>query len=151
MKISVVKGKLKSIGNGTVEHKDDGSIFTYSFIEMESGEIIKRVAMKDGLASKLKEGLNSGGTELHLAPVKGKDTSLLIAIRNENDRLYAMGLDISWLSKNSWIILAVVGVLTIPIAIGLFFLIASWGSWRGIKPMLSINKYIESLPSPVLL
>lgn len=153
MEVTVLKGKLITLGDALVSTDKTGSITTYSYIEMESGEVFKKVIVASGLNGKLQNVLNDDYTEIHL--LTGKEKSFVLAIKDARNRIYAIDAKIE---KN--IIVLTISILISSISFlsgheagnlisGFLFLSVSYFIWSRSKRNNDLVKYIDSLTGAI--
>lgn len=143
----VYKGVIKNLGDAV----SMGPINYYSSIEMDNGQVIKKVT-NHGLGSKLQQAFNEGASvELHIAPWVDKIAGLqlrgLLAIKTGDGHIYATE-PVSPSSLNIFLVILLVplGLITLPLfGIGLVFLWLAWKLWSVTRKQKDLVRYLNSL------
>jgi hypothetical protein len=156
MKINVYSGIIQTLGASTTTN---GTVTTYSYIEMSDGQMIKNLRIRTGLNGELQLAFNKGET-VELSVDSDKDLAVVFAIRLENGRAFSdTTISIPWVMYFFTVIfgfLAFVGLAQMlggkhsdDFGWGLFFFISGILLTRfllkGIRYAKQRIKYLETL------
>jgi len=152
MAVTVFNGVLKELGPCTTAVGVPHSIALYSYIEFTDGQMLRNVAVFDGLDGKLQGALSEHGpVELHA--IYAEKGSRLVAVRANNGRIYA-----SEIPGGSFAVLVMslslvfCGVLLLPVlGLGLIFFWWAWRAWQGQRLVNSARTHVRALPNAIFL
>lgn len=156
MKVTIAKGSIRSLGDATISASDKGKgDTTYSYIEMISGEVFKKVRVPFGLDGKLKAVSNDDYVEIHLV-----SDAYVVAIKDSSGRTYSIEPSNSFLFIYLWsIIIGLFGALILAASVesgkgsDYFFsamaLLAAFGLWKLASHNKFIKNHINSLPGVI--
>lgn len=151
MTIKTYKGRITVLGDSVASSNAAASAFTYSYIELEGGVIIRRVKTLMGLNGKLKTVFNENElVELHFneiltgVPDPG---SVLLAIRMGNGRLYASHIpaipDRPFILSVAPLFCLVFGIVGLPFfGIGFLLFIPGWEMYKNNRKAKESRKLI---------
>ena len=153
MNIKIYKCVITTLGDATSTTSQSGTVTVYSYIELASGEMIKKFAATTGLNGNIIQAMKSGD-EVELHVMEGT-LNMLLCFRGCDGRLFAPDL-----LKPPFLLVIFPWVLILSgIPLIIFFglgLVPIWAGWKihrlGIGSRYSqINNYLNSFPNVIRL
>ena len=158
MSINTYKGRISVLGDSTTISSGNGSTTTYSYIEMEGGEMIKKFTAFMGIDGLVKTAFeNQDLIELHVIdtlPGSPNLESVVLAIKRGDGKLYATSiLRTPFLATILGpIFLFLVGIPTLFFfGAGLLLWLFAWKMYKNKTAYAAAGDYIRSLPDVVVI
>jgi hypothetical protein len=149
----VVKGVIKELGSAVTDADAESGYasVTYTYIEFEDGQMLRRVRVLAGLNGKLDNALQEKQpVELHVYTLKKKELFML-ALKTHEGKIYATDMSGSLLWK--YVVAVFFTIVGFPLillwGIGVFLLFIGVVQLRALRRLSKGRAYLRSLPNAI--